>query len=152
MALLRIPARPVWYWYEVQLHPALQWLRPEYDVYRVLLLMPVWGGWSMLNLGLFCRANQATEPAVRALGGGCGPVRVAVCMAVMLAATTFYFDFLFWPQLCVSGSAILAAIFGGRLICRFGGGLRRDSLLATNLLTQLAFLLAYLAVRGLGSR
>ncbi len=123
----------------------LAWMLPEYKVHRVLLLMPVWGGWSMLIVGQFCRPDGQTSPAVRALVRGCGPLASAGCMGLILAASIVYFSFLTWKQLNISGCAILTAVIGGILLCRASGGLTRRALLANNVLTQMAFLLAYLA-------
>ena len=125
----------------------LGWLRPGRDIYRVLFLMPIWGGWAMLIVGQFCRPNERTEPAVREMIRGCGPVCVAACMGVVLAATAFYFGFLRWAQLGISGAAIVTAVAGGIILCMFTGGVRRSSLLAVNLLTQLVLLMGYLANR-----
>jgi hypothetical protein len=44
-------------------------------------------------------------------------------------------------------AAVAAALFGGVAICRACGGPNIRALRAVNLLTQTAFLLAYLAVR-----
>ncbi len=124
----------------------IAWARPHHPLYRVLLLMPLWGGWSMLIVGQFSRPGERTEPAVRSFVKGCGPAAAAGCMGVVLAATILYFSFLPWTQLSISGAAIVAAIAGGLVLTRLAGGIRRTSLLATNVLTQLAFLFAYLAV------
>ncbi len=145
MSLIRMNSGAVYG--EGELPLLLRWIRPQRDLYRVLLLMPIWGGWSMLIVGQFYRPDERTEPAVRALVRGCGPVTAAACMGAVLAASILYFSFLPWTQLVVSGVAIASSVLGGPLLCRFTGGLKRRTLLAGNLLTQLSFLLAYLAIR-----
>lgn len=143
LAMIRLRSTPVYV--ENPLPAWAAWLRPQYEQSRVLLLMPLWGGWGMLIAGRFCRLTDRTEPAVAQLARTCGPMTAALCMGVLLAVTIVYFSYLPWTQLTISGSAILAAVFGSMLICWRRGGLRRDTLLAVNLLTQLAFLLACLA-------
>ena len=69
-------------------------------------------------------------------------------MGAVLAATLLYFHFLDWPwRLLIAGVTVFVAICGGVILCRRGGGLRRSALLAVNVLTQTAFILAYLANR-----
>jgi len=113
-------------------------------LYVVLVLSPLWGGWAMLILPKFCRGGAGTEPAVKAFAEGCGPLPAAICLAMPLAATGVYFNYLPWTQLWISAAAILAAIGGGWVLCRRTGGLTRKALLADNLLTQIVFILAYL--------
>lgn len=131
------PALPDW----------IAWIRPDHELYRVLLLMPLWGGWSMLIVGQFCRPCRRTEPAVAALYRGCGPAVAAGVMGAVLTATVLYFSFLPWWQLGISAGAIVVAVAGGWALCRATGGLRRRTLLATNVVTQLGLLLGYLANR-----
>ena len=99
----------------------------------------------MLVLPQFCKPDEATEPAVAAFAAGCGPLAAAACMAVPMGLSICYFSYLAWTQLAIAGAAVLAATAGGTLLCRATGGLKRDSLLAANLLTQIVFILAYLA-------
>lgn len=128
------------------LPPLLQWTRPR-TMFRALLLAPIWGGWAMLLAGQFCRPSARTEPAVAAFARGCGVTTAVAVLAVLLATTVTYFNNLPWTQLGISATAVVAAAAGGVLLCRRWGGLCRSSLLAVNLLTQIAFLLAYLAHR-----
>ena len=130
---------------ETELPWWIAWARPDHSLYRVLLLMPLWGGWAMLIVGQFRRPDDGTEPAVAAFVRGCGPVAAAACMGAVLVATILYFRFLPWTQLSISGAAALAAIAGGLVLARLTGGLKRSTLLATNVLTQLAFLFGYIA-------
>jgi hypothetical protein len=134
---------PDWPYY---LHPWLQWLRPR-TMYRALLLAPVWGAWAMLITPQFRRPDWRSGPQVTAFARGCGPFAAAVCMAAPLAGSVVYFNHMPWTQLGISAAAVLAAVGGGRLLCAVGGGLTRRTLLATNLLTQMVFFLAYLANR-----
>lgn len=123
----------------------LQWVRPGEKYYRVLLLMPLWGAWSMLITPQFCRASAATEPYVAALARGGGAGTAAVCLVPPLAGSIFYFHYLgLWVQVVLSAVAVLGAIAAGLVCCRASGGLTRRALLAGNLLTQILFLLAYL--------
>ncbi len=124
----------------------LQWIRPR-TMYRALFLAPLWGGWSMLITPQFRRGGGNTEPQVAEFARGCGPFLAAVCMAAPLAGSIVYFNHMPWTQLGISAVALLTAIVGGQIVCAVGGGLNRRNLLANNLLTQIAFLLAYLANR-----
>lgn len=135
MCMLRL--RPHWY----PVHP----IWPEAKMYRVLLLMPLWGAWAMTITVQFCRPTRATEPAVAAFASGCGPVIPAAWMGAALVATIQYFSYLPWTQLSISAVAVASGVLGGPLLCRREGGLTRRALLASNALTQLAFLLACLA-------
>lgn len=130
----------------VNMHPWLRWLRPR-TMYRALVLAPVWGAWAMLITPQFRRPGAGTEPQVAAFAGGCGPFAAAVCMAAPLAGSIVYFNHMPWTQLGISATAVLTALAGGQILCATGGGLTRRNLLAANLLTQIAFLLAYLANR-----
>lgn len=112
---------------------------------RTLILMPLWGAWAMLITAQFRRPTDRTEPAVAAFARGCGPLSAAGSMGVLLAVTIRQFDYLPWWQLSIPGVTIAVAIAGGLGLCRRAGGLKRSALLAVNLLTQTAFLLAYLA-------
>ena len=47
----------------------------------------------------------------------------------------------------IPAAAFVAAVAGGLVLCRRAGGVTRQALLANNLVTQIAFLLAYLANR-----
>lgn len=62
------------------------WLRVPRTMFRVLILAPLWGAWSMFVAALFCRATRHTEPSVAAFIGGCGPLTASALMAVLLAA------------------------------------------------------------------
>jgi hypothetical protein len=125
----------------------LAWARPSAELYRVLILMPLWGGWAMLITGQFCRANQATEPAVVAFTQGCGPLAATACMLPPALLTWAYFHFLGGWEISMSAVTIFAAIGGGVVLSRRAGGLRHSALLAANVLTQLVFVLTYLANR-----
>jgi hypothetical protein len=123
-----------------------QWTRPRM-MFRPLLLAPIWGGWAMLLAVQFCRPTERSEPAVAAFARGCGPLVTTVVLAALLLVTVVYFNHLPWTQLSISATAIATAAVGGVLLCRRWAGLCRTALLATNMLTQIAFVLAYLANR-----
>jgi hypothetical protein len=117
----------------------LAWIRPESKLDRLLLLMPLWGAWSMLILPQFRRPAGGVLGAV---ARGCGSLTAAAIMGALLAATIGYFAYLPWTQLTIPAVVILAAVGGGLALAKRNGGLDRSVLLATNLLTQLALLLA----------
>jgi len=126
----------------------LDWLRPQDKLYRVLLLMPAWGSWAMLITLKFCQPAERTEPQVAALARSCDAIAVAGIMAVLLAVTIVYFQYLgLGGQVAVPLTTVLAGGICGAVFCRVSGGLSRQSLLATNLATQIALLTAYLAAR-----
>lgn len=124
----------------------LMWLRPH-GVLRPLLLAPLWGAWAMMATCLFCRRTYTTQPAVLAFADRCGPLATAAVMGGVLALSIWYFNYLPWIQVTISGVTIVAAVIAGLVFSRRGRRLTRDVLLATNLLTQTAFLLAYIANR-----
>lgn len=132
---------------ELVLPAAIAWIRPDAECYRVLLIMPCWGAWSMLVACQFPRHAERIEPPVAALAGGCGPMATAVSLAIPLTVTLFYFGFLGWWGVTIPLATALAGTIGPVVLCRIAGGLRRRPLLATNVLTQGVFLLAYLANR-----
>lgn len=136
--------RPSWHMREPILPVWMAWLRPESKLDRLLLLMPLWGTWSMLILLQFRRPSKE-EPALRAIARNCGPLTTAILMGVLLVASIGYFAYLPWTQLTIPAAGILVGIGGGLLMVRRNGGLDRSVLLATNLLTQLALLLAVVA-------
>jgi len=120
-------------------------------MFRPLILAPLWGAWAMLITLQFCRPTERTEPAVAALARGCGPLTAAMCMLVPFAATVFSFRPFYsthdrWQHLIIPSLTALTAIAGGWLFCRLDGAPMRRGLLATNMLTQLVLILAYLAI------
>ena len=146
MVLLRLQA----YWYtghlEYSLPDCIAWVRPGGKVYRVLVLMPLWGAWSMMAVCQFYKPTRRTERSVAAFARGCGPVATAVCMAVPLAMTIGYVGHLgLRAQLTIPAVTIGTAIVGGLVLCRATGALSRRGLLAGNILTQIVFVLVFLA-------
>jgi hypothetical protein len=130
----------------------LQWLRPYDRHYRLLLLSPMWGAWAMIIAPKFCRLSPAAGGAASAFANGCEPFFATIVMILPLAGTLLYFQYLYWWWLVIiPASTILTATVAG-LLCSRGRGLRRAALLAANLLTQLVFLLTYLAGLNLGRR
>ena len=117
-------------------------------MFRALILAPVWGAWAMLIIPQFCRPTDRTEPAVAAFIRGCGPMTAAACMVAPLAGTLYAFrmyrEFGWW-YLSIPAIPVLVAIFGGWALCRRCSGPTRRTLLSANMLTQIAFILAYLA-------
>ena len=67
-------------------------------------------------------------------------------MAVGLAMTIGYVGYLgLGAQLTIPAVTIVAAIISGLVMCRATGALSRRGLLAGNMLTQIVFVLAFLA-------
>ncbi len=132
---------PGWYFQEQFLPGWLAWVRPESKIDRLLLLLPLWGAWSMLILPQFQRPDSEHVFA-SAIARGCGPFTAAAIMGALLAATIGYFAYLPWTQLTIPVVGILTAVIGGLTLARRNGAMDRSVLLATNLLTQLAVLLA----------
>lgn len=129
-----------------QLSPRWAWLWPK-AMYRVLLLTPVWGAWSMLVTGNFHRPTDRTDPPTRHFAATTAPVVSALAMLVPLAATFAYLLFLRPALRFVPPAAgLLGALGGGAAVVRLRGGLDRQGLLAINIVTQLAFLTAAVAV------
>lgn len=130
-----------------QLASPWAWLWPR-AMHRLLLLMPMWGLWAMLALIQFHRPNAATDAATTQLAETTGPVAMAAVFVLPLAGSFVYLMFLNTPMRFVPPAAgVVTALAGGSLLIRASGGLCRPALLAANLLTQLAFLAGYVAVR-----
>lgn len=140
LALGMICARPIWH---TNSSVPMNWLWPHYlaEEARPLLLMPIWGCWAMLVASQFCRPTQATEPAIHAMARGCGPLPPAATIVIPWVTTWLYFSA--WHMLMSPVTTVLGVV-AGIAICRWAGGLTRRNLLATNLLTQLAFFAQYL--------
>ncbi len=132
---------------EIPLPGFLAWVRPWGELYRVLILMPLWGGWAMLIAGRFCKPNEAASSPVIAFIRGCGPLAATACIIPPTALTWLYFQFLGVWVISLVAVPLVAAIAGAIVLSRPTGGLKRSTLLAANVLTQLAFVLAYLANR-----
>ncbi len=132
--------------WSTRLPQAWAWLWPR-DLYRVLLLTPLWGAWSMLALGQFHRPTERCDAAARHFARSIGPLAAAAWLVAPLAGSLVYLSFLFPWHFVPPAGALAAALGGGAALVRLGGGLSRRALLASNFLTQLAFLGAYLAVK-----
>lgn len=137
---------------EFDLPPVVNWLRPYERHYRLLLLAPLWGAWAMIIGPKFCRISPAAEPAVTALAGGCGPFRAVLCMVLPWAGSVFYFQYLHWSWQFIIPIVTTIAAPAAVWICSRRQGLRRSTLLAANFLTQMVFLLTYMAGLNLGGK
>ena len=149
LGLCFLGLKPDWQrWEFTRLPWWIGWLQPDAKLYRVLLLMPLWGAWSMLITVKFCKPTERTEPQVSAFAKGCGAPAAAGCMAALLLASIAYFHHLgLGSQVTILVVTVLTAIAGGSGLARAGGGPCRQGLLAANVLTQIAFVLGYLAGR-----
>ena len=129
-----------------QLPSGWSWLWPR-AMYRVLVLSPLWGTWSMLVVGKFHRPAPEADPATRRFLGSVSQASAAAWMALPLAGSFISLLHLAQPLRFVPpAAAIVAALGGGALLARRRGGLGREVLLGTGVLTQLAFLGACAAV------
>ncbi len=138
--------KPDWYRAEFVLPESVRWLRMDAKMYRVLVLMPVWGSWAMLALPQFCKPCDITGEAVRGLARGCGPLCTAVCMALLFLWNLAYFHYLgTGAELIIPIVTACSSVIFGIIMARRSGGLTRSVLLADSFLTQLVFLLTYLA-------
>lgn len=135
---------------DVWLPAVWRWVCPMV-AQRVLALTPLWGAWGMLIACQFCKPADDVPPAVAAFAKGCTAPAVALSLVLPLAGTVSYLYLLTYYrnawQLTVPAVTILGAIAGGVVLSRRTGGLTRRALLANNLLTQLVFIVAYLANR-----
>ncbi len=130
-----------------QLPRQLTWLWPR-PICRVLLLSPVWGAWSMIVLVQFHRSDKRTDPPGLRFAETVSPIASALCLAVPLAGSLMFLNFLHpWRHFIPPAAAVATALGGGTLIVRRCKGISRKTLLATTFLTQLGFLTAYLIVR-----
>ena len=116
-------------------------------MYRVLVLAPLWGSWAMRALGQVHRPVQTGDRASRHFAGSIGPVAAAAYLLAPLAGSLICLTFLSPWHFVPAGSAMLGALGGGTAMVHLAGRPCRRVLLATNLLTQLCFLIGYLSVR-----
>jgi hypothetical protein len=98
----------------------------------------------MLILPHFHRPS-GDNAILQALRRGCGPLTAALLMGGLLAASIAYFAYLPWTQLTIPAAAVLTGIAGGLLVAWRNGSMDRNVMLAANLLTQIAVLLAVVA-------
>ncbi len=130
-----------------QLPQQWSWLWPR-PICRVLLLAPVWGAWSMVVLGQFHRPGDRTDPPAKYFAETVSPIASAACLSVPLAGSLLLLNFMSpWRHFIPPAAAVAAALAAGTLIVRQRGEISRKTLLATNFMTQLGFLVAYLIVR-----
>jgi hypothetical protein len=128
--------------YEYSMPGPIAWIRPELSIFRVLLLMGIWGAWSMLIAVQFNRPDGITDPITRRFARGCGPLAAATCMVLPLAGTIVFFHYMGQTgQLVITAGTIATGIISGPILCRIGGGMTRGALLAGNLITQIVFLM-----------
>lgn len=120
-------------------------VRPYWRHYRVLLLAPLWGGWAMMIAPKFRRFSPTAGDATTQFARGCGPLCAAACMLVPLLGSIFYFQFLWWWWQAIICSLTIVSVPLWAQIAGRRGGLDRSGMLATSLLTQLVFLLTYVA-------
>lgn len=132
---------------EDQLSWAVAWIRPWETHFRVLILAPLWGVWTLFIGPKLCHHCERTDAATAALATRVGPLMSAALMALPLGGTLLYFQWLgvwvFIPAL----APLAAAVIGPALLCRRTGGLGRRALLAASAATQLVFFLSYLVAR-----
>ena len=137
-------SNPDW---STQLSPQWSWLWPR-PICRVLLLTPIWGAWGMVVLGQFHRPGERTDPSAKCFVETVSPIASAACLAIPLAGSLLLLNFMSpWRHFIPPAAAVAAALGAGTLIVRRRGQISRKILLATNLVTQLGFLVAYLIVR-----
>lgn len=141
--------RHEYYRFEYELPGFLEQLRPDSKIFRVLIIMPLWGMWAMMVLLQFSRPSLERCSPSHHFAKGCGPLRVAITMGALIAISICFFAFMPWTQLIISAAAIATALIAGSVLKHLNGKLDRTVLLATNLLTQLAVLASYIAVRDI---
>ncbi len=143
--------QPMTYRWDGPLPWLLAWIRPTGPkLYRVLLLMPLWGAWSVLITPQLVRPHADRLPVEAALARGCGALTGAVLMGLMLALTITYFSFMTWAcQLGIVAAVLTAALAGGVGLSKLAGGPGRRALLAADWLTQMVLLGAYLVAQNL---
>jgi hypothetical protein len=124
----------------------LTFLGPGTKIYLVLSLMPLWGGWATLITPQFCRPGPDDSEPVANFARSCHPLAAALAMAVLLWLTATCFNWMNLGGLAVGMAAVVAAVSSGLALC--GGRLSRRALLAANVVTQVVFVLAYVAARN----
>lgn len=125
----------------------LGWLRPQ-EEYRVLILMPAWGAWAMMVPTHFVPTSTPAPPLVTTFCRNQPVGGTAICLAGVLAGSLWQLSFLAYGWAALpAGAAATVGSFGAVAVCRFNGGVSRQALLASNVATQLAFLLGYLSAK-----
>jgi hypothetical protein len=129
------------------LPPDWQWLWPR-ALYRVLLLMPVWGAWGMFAVASFCRPTDRTDPPTREVIASTSAATPALMLAIPLTGSLIYLMFLPPPFRPIPPAAAVAAgLGGGLLLVKLRGSVDRAALRGSFLLAQLAYLAGYVLVR-----
>lgn len=132
--------------YATNLPPQWGWLWPR-AIFRVMVLTQLWGAWGMLVLGQFHRPSATTDAPTVGFASQAHPLTMAACLLVPLLGTVLCTRFLGTQQFVPIATALAGTFILGSLLAIFRGPMRREILLATNLLTQMAFMSGYLLVR-----
>jgi hypothetical protein len=142
VAIMSLTDRYPSYGVEYAMPGWIAWIRPALSIHRVLLLMPIWGAWSMLIAVQFQRPGTQTDPITRRFAQACGPLSAVACMSLPLVGTIIYFHYMDAPgQMVVTSVTVAVAILTGPILCKISGALTRQALLASNMITQIVFLM-----------
>ncbi|MBI4580698.1 MAG: adenosylcobinamide-GDP ribazoletransferase [Planctomycetes bacterium] len=125
------------------------WIAYPYVIYRPLVLMPVWGRWTVLLASSIGRVSADGSPRLRELARGNSMVTVMTYWAAATALTVMYCSpsgrHVAWSMLISLGMLLIAYLVSFTLVRRFGGQ-TESTVTAAGWLVEFAFLLAYLPV------
>ena len=135
--------RSDWHRHEAQWPAWADLFRPASKVVRVTILSCLWGGWSMMILPNFYRRSVNEQSLVACMGRWCGPVTCVLVMGGLLGLSIGWFGYMAWTQLSISVCTLVAATIGGFVLAHIHQVLDRKVLLASNILTQIVFLIIF---------
>lgn len=144
--ILSIPADLAWWPASTDWRSNFNFMYPQ-PIYRPLILAPIWGRWAILIAATIGRPGPHADPAVVKMCGRLTPGRLLLHGLPVFALTAIYCsrarNFLIGIILgmIIFGVAYLNAV----VMARRGRGQTRQSLFATGLIAQLAFLALYRA-------
>jgi hypothetical protein len=118
--------------------------------YRPLILLPMWGRWSMLLVASIGRLRDETDTTWTSFCASLSAGRVLVWMVPVTVLTSIYCARLGrWMFGCIIACVVLAGTYlYGVLAARRQGGQTRDSIRGGALIGELIFLVVYEALAG----
>lgn len=145
--ILSLPAEGGWWPQRSGWKQYLNLLYPQ-PIYQPLLLAPIWGRWAILLAATIGRTAHGTDPTTVALCSEMTPGRLLRRTIIPLMLTAYYCGRSnnYMMGVIVALIVFCAAYLVSVVIAVRGGGQTRQSLFASGMVGQLAFLAVYRAL------